>query len=74
MYTAYMHSASPGFKSVLTAQLSGLEIFCDLLNSEGKHRNSNLCYLIKHRPMSTLAKKNRLYDYTWANFFHEERR
>jgi hypothetical protein len=67
MYIAYMHSAGPGFKSVLTAQLSGLEILSDFLNFVGKHWNSNVSYLIKYRPMSALAKQKSLYDYSWAN-------
>jgi hypothetical protein len=69
MCIAHMHSADPGFKSVLTAQLSGLEIFSDFLNSAGKHWNSNVSYLIKYRLTSALAKQNSLYDYSWANFF-----
>ena len=64
-----MHSAAPGFKSVLTAQLSGLEICSDFLYSEGKHWNSNVSYLIKYRPMSALAKQNRFHICSWANFF-----
>jgi hypothetical protein len=64
-----MRSADPGFKSVLTAQLFGLEIFSDFLNAADKHWNSKVSYLIKYRSMSALAKQKRLYAYSRANFF-----
>ena len=69
-YIAYMHSAGPGFKSVLTAQLSGLEIFSDFLNSVGKHWNSNVSYLIKYRPISVLRSASGIratYSYEQVN-------
>jgi hypothetical protein len=74
IYSAYMRSAGPGFKSVLTAQLSGLEIFSDFLNSVGKHWNSNVSYLIRYRPMSALAKQKGFALILGPVSFHKDRR